>query len=120
VSGSVSPATARLALESMRVVLRVSQQRRNGSELPARWRSAVDELQAALHADDPADTPGFVAETVGGAKGALRSDFELIDVAEAARRFQISPQMVRRRLAKGSLPGRRIGGRWVVEWRLDG
>jgi hypothetical protein len=115
----ISPATAELALEALRVVLRVSQHQRNGSPLPEVWRTAIDELTAVRQADEfihivGPDTAGAVDGTEVGTP--VSSVPELIDVAEAARRLGIKPRATRKRLAVGSLPGRKVGQTWLVEW----
>lgn len=39
----------------------------------------------------------------------------LIGVAEAARRLRVSPQRIQQRIADGSLPASRVGGRWLLD-----
>jgi excisionase family DNA binding protein len=66
---------------------------------------------------------GGVAATsseVASAGPAAEDRPQLISVSEAARRLSIPERTVRWRLAKGTLPGHKLGDRWVVEWRLDG
>jgi excisionase family DNA binding protein len=38
-----------------------------------------------------------------------------VNVAEAARRLDLSPERVRRRLREGKLKGRRVGSQWLVD-----
>lgn len=49
--------------------------------------------------------------------GTVRA-FEYITVGEAAKRLGIGARAVRKRIAAGTLPAQRLGGRkWRIEWR---
>jgi hypothetical protein len=112
-----TPATVDLCLAALNVCAKRAQPRLNGAELPARWVTAIRELEAVARADSATDTAGFAdaTEPVPAPVPVPRS--EQIGTAEAARRLQITPQAVTKRLRKGSLPGQQVGGVWIVEWR---
>ncbi len=43
------------------------------------------------------------------------SDAELVPIAEAAARLGISPEATRKRIQRGTLPGRKVAGAWYVD-----
>ncbi|MGH3484745.1 MAG: excisionase family DNA-binding protein [Nocardioidaceae bacterium] len=73
---------------------------------PDAWRAAWRELTAA--AAGSAD---------GSASGERDRDVEILTVAQVAVRVGITERAVRKRIASGSLPARRVGRRWAIEWR---
>jgi excisionase family DNA binding protein len=108
----VSRQTATLALGAMRAVWRIGNEQA-GRVPPAalqRWQTAFAELAAVR---DAADGIGLVAA------GPPVGPFEVISTKTAAQRLNIAERTVRKRLAEGRLPGRRVGRQWVVEWRRD-
>jgi excisionase family DNA binding protein len=50
----------------------------------------------------------------GDPTNALPDGYRTVTAAEAARRLGITPNSVRERLRRGTLPGTRSGRRWVV------
>ena len=106
---SVSPRTAEIALTAMSATLRLA--KRNGRDLSADWVVAYRELAPiAVGAADGIDS---------GVSPRVVERFEWIDTAEAARRSGVAERTVRQRLARGRLPGRKVGRTWMVEWQQE-
>lgn len=62
-----------------------------------------------------AGTPVGTAGTSRCGSPASAGDVGLVTVRDAARLFGVGERAVRARLARGTLAGRRVRGRWLVE-----
>lgn len=103
---TVSPRTAELALLSMAATHRLA--RRNGSPLPPDWQVAVMELAVVASSE----------RTKGAPLPLPLPRSEWIGTDEAARRLDVTPRAVQLRCQRGTLPARRVGRQWLVEWEI--
>jgi hypothetical protein len=110
----VSPRSAQIALTALGVAVRLAAPRRNGLPLPADLQTAFRELHEAT-----IPTAGAADGIDSGVSPRVVERFEWIDTAEAARRSGVAGRTVRQRLARGRLPGRKVGRTWMVEWQQE-
>jgi excisionase family DNA binding protein len=83
--------------------------------MPADMQTAFRELYEAT-----IPTAGAADGTEVVTSAPVVRAFEVIDTVEAAHRLGVAERTVRQRLARGRLPGQKIGRTWCVEWRTDG
>jgi len=76
--------------------------------MPADWRAALTELAAAASSGRT-----FPAQVVA----LLPRSVEEVDVDTAAERLGIGRRAVQARCARGTLPCRRVGRSWLIEWK---
>ena len=101
---TVSPRTAELSLAALAAAWRLA--RRNGRGMPADWRAALTELAAVASSE----------RTKGAPLPMPLPRSEWIGTDEAARRLDVTPRAVQMRCRRGTLPARRVGRQWLVEW----
>lgn len=104
----VSRRTAELALTALAVAWRLSAPRRNGMAVPADWTRAVEELTLVVAESSPERTEFAFS-------GARRAPL-VLSTDEAAQRLGVSVRAVQKRCVAGTLPARRVGRQWLVEW----